>query len=93
MIQLPTFSYYLRFFRVPFFLLGIIISGGLTVWAGVTSKHIGSGRGNKARTSSLILGILGLYFGMLIGGIFFLLVYTRLGKTAEKRHGDFSKNT
>jgi len=80
MIQLPTFSYLHDFFRVPYFLLGIIISGGLTAWAWITVKRIESGTSGKARTSSLVLGILGLYFGILIGGIFFLLAYTRLGK-------------
>ena len=85
MIQLPTFSFLLRFFRVPFFLFGVIISGGLTAWAWVTLKCIESGRGSKARISCLILGILGLYFGLLIGGIFFLLAYAKLGKVTSQK--------
>jgi hypothetical protein len=59
------------------FIPGII----LTVLAWTTVRNIDVGRYGQARTYSLILGIIGLFFGMLIGGIFFLLAYAKLGES------------
>ena len=62
--------------------LGALITGGLTYWAWFTYKKIDEGNYEAARTSSLVLGILGLlpFLGSFIGGIFFLLAYTKLGE-------------
>ena len=68
------------FISLVFFLLfipGIILS----VLAWTTVRNIDVGRYSQARTYSLILGIIGLFFGLLIGGIFFLLSYAKLGES------------
>jgi hypothetical protein len=52
----------------------------LTFFAWSTVKAIDAGRYEQARTNSLILGIIGLVFGVFIGGIFFLLAYANLGE-------------
>jgi len=59
------------------FIPGII----LTVLAWITVRNIDGGRYGQARTYSLLLGIIGLFFGFLIGGIFFLLAYAKLGES------------
>lgn len=59
------------------FIPGII----LTVFAWTTVRNIDVGKYSQARTNSLILGIVGLFFGLLIGGIFFLLSYAKLGES------------
>jgi uncharacterized protein YacL len=59
------------------FIPGIV----LTIFARTTMRNIDTGRYSQARTYSLILGIIGLFFGMLIGGIFFLLAYAKLGES------------
>jgi len=59
------------------FIPGIV----LTIFARTTLRNIDIGRYSQARTYSLILGIIGLFFGMLIGGIFFLLAYAKLGES------------
>ena len=66
-------------FIMLFPLLGFSVVFGLTYLAWITVKHIERGRYEAARTNSLILGIIGLVFGMLLGGIFFLLSYNSLG--------------
>jgi hypothetical protein len=53
----------------------------LAFFAWSTVKAIDAGRYGQARTNSLILGIVGLIFGVFIGGIFFLLAYANLGET------------
>ena len=62
---------------VFFIMLGIWI--GLSTWAWSTVRQIEGGMYREASTSSLVLGVLGLFFGLLIGGIFFLLTYSELG--------------
>ena len=61
--------------------LGVLVNIGLTYWAWTTYKKIDEGNYEAARTSSLVLGILGLlpFLGSFIGGIFFLLAYAKLG--------------
>lgn len=71
---------FLGFLSVIFLLLfipGILLS--LFAWS--TVRHIDAGRYDQARTNSLILGIVGLFFGLIIGGIFFLLSYAKLGES------------
>jgi uncharacterized protein with PQ loop repeat len=75
-IAFPFFGLIL-FAAFLLFIPGII----LTIFARATLRNIDTGRYSQARTSSLILGIIGLFFGMLIGGIFFLLAYARLGES------------
>jgi zinc-ribbon domain len=52
----------------------------LAFFAWSTVKSIDAGRYGQARTNSLILGIVGLIFGVFIGGIFFLLAYANLSE-------------
>ncbi|HLC00460.1 MAG TPA: zinc ribbon domain-containing protein [Candidatus Bathyarchaeia archaeon] len=55
----------------------------LAFFAWSTVKAIDSGKYGQARTNSLILGIIGLFFGIFIGGIFFLLAYANLGEIPQ----------
>jgi len=64
-----------------FFLVLLIPAVFLAFFAWSTVKSIDAGRYGQARTNSLILGIVGLIFGVFIGGIFFLLAYANLGET------------
>ncbi len=65
-----------------FFPFGVFaaISVGFAWWSWTTMQQIEQGRYADARTPSLVLGILGLFFAWLIGGIFFLLAYGKLGE-------------
>jgi hypothetical protein len=74
----PTFPLLFIFLPLAFvlFVPGVI----LTVFAWMTMRDIDTGRYGQARTYSLILGIVGLFFGMLIGGIFFLLAHSKLSE-------------
>ncbi len=71
----------------PFILIAIVflllfIPGiVLTIFAWMTVRNIEMGKYAQARTYSLILGIIGLFFGAIIGGIFFLLAYANLGES------------
>jgi hypothetical protein len=80
-IGLPVF----RLTLILILLVVEIITIGLTVWAWFTFRNIGAGLYTQARTPSIILGILGLFFAGLIGGIFFILTYTKLGDVVEPR--------
>jgi lysylphosphatidylglycerol synthetase-like protein (DUF2156 family) len=53
----------------------------LALFAWTTIKAIDGGNYMQARTNSLLLGIVGLVFGVFIGGVFFLLAYANLGQT------------
>jgi hypothetical protein len=75
-IAFPFFGL-IMFAAFLLFIPGII----LTIFARTTVRNIDAGRYSQARTYSLILGIIGLFFGMLIGGIFFLLAYAKLGES------------
>ncbi len=57
----------------------LVISLVFAVWSWITLKNIDENRFQDAHTSSLILGIFGLIFAWLIGGIFFLLAYGKIG--------------
>jgi uncharacterized membrane protein YidH (DUF202 family) len=62
---------------VIFFIPAIV----LAFFAWITIRAIDGGNYIQARTKSLILGIVGLVFGVFIGGVFFLLAYANLGQT------------
>ena len=74
---------------VPFFVILMVFlilfipAIVLTFFAWSTVKAIDAGKYGQARTNSLILGIIGLFFGVFIGGIFFLLAYTNLGEPPQ----------
>jgi hypothetical protein len=55
------------------------LTAGFTVWSLVTMDNIGKGKYAEARTASLVLGIFGIFLAWIIGGIFLLLAYGRLG--------------
>jgi hypothetical protein len=76
MPSMTCFPMNIMFFPFGFFAIGIIF----TVWAWITLKDIEAGKYSEAKTYSLILGIIGLFFAWLIGGIFFLLAYMKLGE-------------
>jgi hypothetical protein len=78
------------FFVPPVFL---IISSVLTVWSWITINHIDTGRYHEAQAACLVLGILGIFFAWLIGGIFFLLAYGRLGYAIRHPHATLKPST
>lgn len=74
-------------------LLGLILFGvplfitiGFSVWSWITLDNIKKGKYVEARTSLLVLGIFGLMFAWVIGGIFLLLAYNKLGNTVKEIH-------
>jgi len=76
-ITTTVFPFIISIVFMFLFVPGIILS----VFAWTTVKNIDVGKFGQARTYSLILGIIGLFFGLLIGGIFFLLSYAKLGES------------
>jgi hypothetical protein len=64
----------LIFVAVPF-----ALNIGFSVWSWITYNNIGNGKYTEARTATIILGIFGLFLAWLIGGIFLLLAYGKLG--------------
>jgi hypothetical protein len=62
-------------FQSVFFIISVVF----TVWAWLTMGNVDAGRYQDAQTASLILGIFGIFFAWLIGGIFLLLAYGKLG--------------
>jgi hypothetical protein len=74
-----------RFFLVSVIFLLLSIPGIiLSIFAWITVRNIDRGRYSQARTYSLILGIIGLFYG-LISGILFLLAYSKLSETTTNR--------
>lgn len=76
----------------PFILFPLIFPGlaialvlGLTIWAWMVVRDIDAGRHKEAEGPALALGILGL-FVTIISGIFFLLVYFKLGNVVRYAH-------
>ncbi|MFC1755343.1 zinc ribbon domain-containing protein [Thermoproteota archaeon] len=74
-------------------LFGLILFGvplsitfGFSVWSWITLDNIKKGKYIEARTSSLVLGIFGLMFAWVIGGIFLLLAYSKLGDAIKEIH-------
>ncbi|MCJ2531486.1 MAG: zinc-ribbon domain-containing protein [Candidatus Thermoplasmatota archaeon] len=75
------------FFFFPVIFPGIFaaISIGLALWSWTTLQNIEAGRYQEAQAPSLVLGILGLFFALLIGGIFLILAYTKLANITSGR--------
>ena len=77
-------------FDLPFATLGVLplifgaavfaLTIGLTVWTWITMKNIGEGKYPDARTATLVSGIFGIFLAWLIGGIFLLIAYGKLGE-------------
>lgn len=67
------------------FLVSGIVGIGLALWSWFTFRSIERGLYAEARTPSIVLGILGLFFAWLIGGIFFILAYVKLGEIVGPR--------
>ncbi len=63
--------------------LGVVV--GLTVWTWGTLQKIEQGRYQDAQAPVLVQGILGLFFAFLIGGIFLILAYAKLGNVVSPR--------
>jgi hypothetical protein len=78
-IAFPVFGIVMFIFFL-LFIAGII----LTIFAWITVRDIDRGTYDRARTNSLILGIIGLFFGLVVGGIFFLLAYSKLGESTTQ---------
>ncbi|MCJ2555220.1 MAG: zinc ribbon domain-containing protein, partial [Candidatus Thermoplasmatota archaeon] len=77
---------------VGFGAFGIIFQGvflgialGLAVWTWGTLHKIEEGQYQEARDPALVQGILGLFFAFLIGGIFLILAYIKLGNVVSPR--------
>ncbi len=67
----------------PGIFLGVAIA--LTVWSWGTLQRIERGQYQEAQAPALVLGILGLFFAFLIGGIFLILAYVKLGNVISPR--------
>ena len=59
------------------------LTAGFAVWSWITWDNIRKGKYAEARTATLILGIFGIFLAWLIGGIFLLLAYGKLGTVIE----------
>ncbi len=68
------------FFPLVFpFGIGFALTAGFSFWTWVTWDNINKGKYVAARTACLVLGIFGLGLAWLIGGIFLLMAYGKLG--------------
>lgn len=61
----------------------LAIAAALTVWSWNTFQRIEGGRYQEAQAPVLVQGILGLFFALLIGGIFLILAYVKLGNVVS----------
>lgn len=59
------------------------IAAGLTVWCWLTLQQIETGRYQEAQAPTLVLGILGLIFAGVIGGIFLIIAYAKLSNVTS----------
>ncbi len=57
----------------------LTLTAGFAIWSWITWDNIGKGKYAEARTATIILGIFGIFLAWLIGGIFLLLAYGKLG--------------
>ncbi len=74
-----------RFFFISLIFLLLFVPGVIfTIFAWITVGNIDRERYSQARTYSLILGIIGLFYGI-ISGILFLLAYGKLSETTTNR--------
>lgn len=72
-------------------ILGLILFGvplsitlGFSIWSWITLDNIKKEKFVESRTSLLVLGIFGLMFAWVIGGIFLLLAYSKLGDALKE---------
>jgi hypothetical protein len=65
------------FFPIGFF---AALTIGFAWWSWLTLRNVEEGRYAEARTPSLLLGVFGLFLAWLVGGIFLLLAYAKLGE-------------
>ena len=63
--------------------LGVVVA--LTVWTWGTLQKIEQGAYRDAQAPVLVQGILGLFFAFLIGGIFLIIGYAKLGNVVSPR--------
>ncbi|MFQ5986579.1 MAG: zinc ribbon domain-containing protein, partial [Thermoplasmata archaeon] len=63
----------------------LAVAAGLTVWSWTNLKQIEAGRYQEAQAQTLVLGILGLIFAFLIGGIFLIIAYFKLSNVTSPR--------
>ncbi len=56
---------------------------GFAWWSWSTLKQIEQSRFVDARTASLVLGVFGIFLAFVVGGIFFLLAYGKLGEALQ----------
>ncbi len=65
--------------------LVLIVNAFFTYWAYRTYKKVDEGNYADARSAALMLGLFGLLFGGFLGGLFFLLAYSKLGNVLRER--------
>lgn len=61
----------------------LALTVSFAAWTWITIDNIKKGKYAEARTATLILGIFGIFLAWLIGGIFLLLAYGKLGTAQE----------
>jgi hypothetical protein len=72
-------------FGFIFPLIPLGVSVGLTVWSWSTLQRIERGGYQDAQAPVLVLGILGFFFSVFIGGIFLIMAYVKLGNVISPR--------
>ncbi|MFQ5552565.1 MAG: zinc ribbon domain-containing protein [Thermoplasmata archaeon] len=70
-------------FLFPAVFLGVAV--GLTVWSWITLQKLEAGGYQEAQAPVLVLGILGLVFALLIGGVFLIIAYAKLSNVLSPR--------
>jgi hypothetical protein len=99
-LERPPFNADIPFSIGPFFLLffgiPLAFNVGFAVWSWITLANIGKEKFFEARTAAIILGIFGIFLAWIIGGLFFLLAYGKLGEaisgTSAKLETPLSKH-